>query len=399
MKNTYIVHATRTPIGKFCGMLATVRPDDLLATLFSDFRKKATFDLKEIDDIIVGCANQAGEDNRNIARMSAVLAGIPYEVPAVTVNRLCGSSLDAVIDAASRISSGMADCILVGGVESMTRGPFVISKASTPFGRDAQMFDSSFGWRFENPKMKEMFPLMSMGETAEEVAVLKNISRADQDAFALASHQKAVAAWEAGKFNNEIVPVEVKSKKETKLITRDEGPRADTTLEALAKLPTVFKKNGTVTPGNASPLNDGASCVLIVSESFLKKHNLTPMVEITGGGLAGLHPNIMGLGPVFATQKLCQRFGKKVSDFDVIELNEAFAAQSLACVRELEIDPAKVNLRGGAIALGHPLGSSGARILTTLTHIMRENKGLKEGLASMCIGVGQGVSLSVRNCH
>lgn len=399
MKNTYLVYAKRTPIGKFCGMLAAVRPDDLLATLFSDFKKSATFDLKEIDDIIVGCANQAGEDNRNVARMSAVLAGLPFEVPAVTLNRLCGSSLDAVIDAASRISSGMADCVLVGGVESMTRGPFVISKASTPFGRDAQMFDSSFGWRFENPKMREMFPLMSMGETAEEVAVLKNISRADQDQFALASHQNATKAWDQGLFNNEIVPVEIKTKKEVKLISRDEGPRADTSLEALSKLPTVFKKDGTVTPGNASPLNDGASCVLVVSEAFLKKHNLKPLVEITGGGVAGLHPNIMGLGPVFATQKLCQRFGKKISDFDVVELNEAFAAQSIACVRELEINPDIVNMRGGAIALGHPLGSSGARILTTLTHIMQSNSKLKEGLASMCIGVGQGVSLSVRNCN
>lgn len=398
MKNTYLVYAKRTPIGKFGGALASVRPDDLLAILFKDFASSMDFDLKEISDVIVGCANQAGEDNRNVARMSAVLGGIPYEVPAVTVNRLCGSSLDAVIDASCRISAGLADCVLVGGVESMTRGPFVISKASTPYGRDSQMFDTSFGWRFENPKMKEMFPLMSMGETAEEVATLKNINREDQDKFALTSHQRAVLAWDAGHFKDEVVPVEIIQKKNSHIVDKDEGPRGDTSLEKLAKLGAVFRKGGTVTPGNASSLNDGASCVFVVSEEFLRRHSLKPMVEITGAGVAGLHPNIMGLGPVEATKRLCARFGKKVSDFDVVELNEAFAAQSLGCLRDLEIDPEITNLRGGAIALGHPLGCSGARILTTLTHIMKDNPRFKEGLASMCIGVGQGVSLSVRRC-
>lgn len=398
MKPVYIIHAKRTPIGRLGGKLSHVRVDDMLAHLFKDFSESFDFDMKEIDDVIAGCANQAGEDNRNLARMSALLAGLPYEVPGVTLNRLCASSLDAIIDGWSRIQSTMADCILVGGAESMTRAPLVVSKGSTPFGRDSQMFDTTFGWRFPNAKMKEMFPLYGMGETAEEVAQKLNISREDQDAFALASHQKAVKAWEAGRFDNEVLPIEVKLRKESFTVSKDEGPRADTTLEKMAKLRAVFRKDGTVTAGNSSSMNDGAACVALVSEDFLKRHNLTPLVEITGAGVRGIHPNIMGLGPVESTRKLMDKFGKKISDFDVIELNEAFAVQSLGCVRELEIDPNIVNLNGGAISLGHPLGCSGARITTTLTHIMQNNKSLKEGLASMCVGVGQGVSLSVRNC-
>jgi acetyl-CoA acyltransferase len=398
MKPVYIIHAKRTPIGRLGGKLSHVRVDDMLATLFRDFRESFDFDMKEIDDVITGCANQAGEDNRNLARMSALLAGLPFEVPGVTLNRLCASSLDSIIDGWARIQSGLAECILVGGAESMTRAPLVISKGSTPFGRDSQMFDTTFGWRFPNKQMMELFPLFGMGETAEEVAEKLKISREDQDVFALKSHQKAVAAQESGAFDNEIVPIEVKLRKESFTLSKDEGPRADTSLEKMAKLRAVFRKDGTVTAGNASSMNDGAACVAIVSEDFLKRHNLTPLAEITGAGVRGIHPNIMGLGPVESTKILMNKFGKKISDFDVIELNEAFAAQSLGCIRELGLDEEKVNLNGGAISLGHPLGCSGARITTTLTHIMQKNKGLKEGLASMCVGVGQGVSLSIRNC-
>jgi acetyl-CoA acyltransferase len=398
MKPIYIVHAKRTPIGRIGGLLAPVRPDDLMAHLFRDYKESLTFDPTEIDDVIVGCANQAGEDNRNVGRMSAVLAGLPYSVPGVTLNRLCGSSLDAVISACGRISTGLAECILVGGTESMTRGPLVISKGSTPFGRDSQMFDTTFGWRFPNPKMKEMFPLYGMGETAENIADRYPISREEQDKFALASHQKAVKATESGAFADEILPYTVKLRKKEYTVEKDEGPRADTSLEVLSKLRAVFREGGSVTAGNSSSMNDGAAMVAVVSEEFLKKYNLTPLACITGLGVAGVHPDVMGLGPIEATKKLCAKFGHKTSDFDAIELNEAFAVQALACMQELELDPAKVNQHGGAIALGHPLGCSGARILTTLLGVMKKNPAQKKGLATMCIGVGQGVALSVEKC-
>lgn len=398
MKPIYIVHAKRTPIGRIGGLLAPVRPDDLMAHLFRDYKESLTFDPTEIDDVIVGCANQAGEDNRNVGRMSAVLAGLPYSVPGVTLNRLCGSSLDAVISACGRISTGLAECILVGGTESMTRGPLVISKGSTPFGRDSQMFDTTFGWRFPNPKMKEMFPLYGMGETAENIADRYPISREEQDKFALASHQKAVKATESGAFADEILPYTVKLRKKEYTVEKDEGPRADTSLEVLSKLRAVFREGGSVTAGNSSSMNDGAAMVAVVSEEFLKKHNLKPLACITGLGVAGVHPDVMGLGPIEATKKLCAKFGHKTSDFDAIELNEAFAVQALACMQELELDPTKVNQHGGAIALGHPLGCSGARILTTLLGVMKKNPAQKKGLATMCIGVGQGVALSVEKC-
>lgn len=398
MKNVYIIHAKRTPIGKIGGVLSNVRVDDMLATLFSDFKSTFDFDMREIDDIISGCANQAGEDNRNLSRMSAILAGLPYEVPAMTVNRLCASSLDAIIDGFARISAGLGDCILVGGAESMTRAPYVMSKPSTSYGRDSQMFDSTFGWRFINPKMKEMFPLLGMGETAEEVATKIGISRADQDKFAYNSHLKATKAWEAGLFKKEICPITIKNKKDTVIIDKDECPRSDTTLEKLAALSAVFKKDGSVTAGNSSPMNDGASIVALVSEEFLKRHNLKPLARITGAAVRGIHPNIMGLGPVESTNLLLKKYQKKISDFDVFEFNEAFAAQVLGCIRELKVDESKINLKGGAIALGHPLGGSGARIATTLVHTMNENKNLKNGIATMCIGVGQGVTLSIENC-
>lgn len=398
MKDCYIVHAKRTPIGRIGGKLSHVRPDDMMAELIKDYTSSANYDLKEIDDVIVGCANQAGEDNRNIARMAAVLGGLPYEVPAVTLNRLCASSLDAIIDAASRISSGVGDCFLVGGVESMTRGPLVISKGSSPFGRDSKMYDTTFGWRFPNPKMEVLFPLYGMGETAEEVVDLHKISREDQDAFALSSHQKAVKAWDSGAFKDEVLPIEVRLRKESFTVEKDEGPRADTNMEKLAKLRAAFRKEGSVTAGNSSSMNDGAALVVVVSEDFLKKHNLTPILKITGGATRGVHPNTMGLGPVASTQKLCDRFCMKTTDFDVIELNEAFAGQALGCIKELDLDPGKINMNGGAIALGHPLGCSGARITTTLFHLMKNNTKLRKGLASMCVGVGQGVSLSVESC-
>ena len=397
MKDVFIIHAKRTAIGKLNGLLAPVRVDDLMASLIRDFKSTSTFDLKEIDDVMVGCANQAGEDNRNLGRMAAVLGGLPYEVPANTINRLCGSSLDATIGAVSRISTGVADCILVGGAESMTRAPYALAKADAAYGRNQKIYDTTFGWRFINPEMEKLFPLFGMGETAEEVAELYKISRNEQDQFALSSHQKAAAAHAAGQFKDEILTTEVVLKKSTYTVDKDECIRDNASLDAMAKLKAVFRKNGTVTAGNSSPMNDGASLVVIVSESFLKKNNLTPLLKITGGAVRGVHPNTMGLGPIASTKVLCERFNKKITDFDVIELNEAFAAQSLGCIKEMDLDPSKVNLRGGAISIGHTLGCSGTRILTTLTHIMKDNKNLKQGLATMCVGVGQGVSLSVEN--
>ncbi|MCR9204666.1 MAG: acetyl-CoA C-acyltransferase [Halobacteriovoraceae bacterium] len=398
MKDAYIVHAKRTPIGRLGGLLSPVRVDDMMALLLKDYADSINYDPKEIDDVIVGCANQAGEDNRNVARMASVLAGLPYEVPGVTLNRLCGSSLDAIIGACGRISLGMADCLLVGGAESMTRAPLVISKGSAPFGRDSKMYDTTFGWRFPNPKMEAMFPLYSMGETAENVAEKYKISREEQDAFALGSHQKALQAMNSGAFNDEILPVHVALRKKEYTVEKDEGPRADTDLDKLAKLKPVFRKGGTVTAGNASSMNDGASLVVVVSEDFLKRHKLKPIAKITGMGIRGVHPDVMGLGPIEATKTLCQKYGFKTKDFDVVELNEAFAVQSLACMKDLEIPAEKVNLHGGAIALGHPLGCSGARIMTTLLGVMKTKDSYKSGLATMCIGVGQGVAVSVEKC-
>ena len=399
MKETFIIHAKRTPIGRINGSLSDIRVDDLMSLLIKDFKESINFDPAEIDDVLIGCANQAGEDNRNIARMSLLLGGLPFTVPGTTINRLCGSSLDALMGAVARISSGFGDCMLVGGVEGMTRAPYALSKASSSYGRGQKLYDTSFGWRFSNPKMKEMFPLFSMGETAEEVATLLKIAREDQDQFALRSHQNAVRAINDGLFKDEILPVEIKKRKETTLISQDEGPRSNTSIEKLASLKPVFREGGSVTAGNSSSLNDGASLVAVVSKEFLEKHNLSPLVQVTGAAVKGIHPNTMGLGPVESTKQLCQKFGYSINDFDVIELNEAFSAQSLGCIRELEADPDKINLNGGSIALGHPLGCSGTRILTTLVHIMKKNSQLRKGLATMCIGVGQGISLSVENCN
>lgn len=399
MKRTFIVYAKRTAIGKLGGKLAPVRVDDLLASVLKDVREHLSFDPKLVDDVVIGCANQAGEDNRNVARMATILAGFPMDIPGTTINRLCGSSLDAVIDGHARIQAGIADCLVVGGAESMTRGPYVLAKAQSPYDRDQKMYDTTFGWRFQNPKMEKIFPLLGMGETAEEVAALYKISREEQDQFAYNSHMKAAAAYARGDFADEILPLTVELKKDSYVFDRDECVRADTTLEALAKLKAVFRKDGTVTAGNSSPMNDGASAILMVSEEFLKAHNLTPIMEVTGAAVRGLHPNTMGLGPVEAVKVLMKRYNKKISDFDSIELNEAFAAQSLGCIKGLELDQSKVNLNGGAIAIGHALGSSGTRIVTALAHQMKKNKAIKEGLATMCIGVGQGIAVSFRNCQ
>lgn len=399
MKRTYIVYAKRSAIGKLGGKLAPLRVDDLLGTVLKNVKEHLSFDPLLVDDVVIGCANQAGEDNRNLARMATILAGLPMDIPGTTINRLCGSSLDAVIDGHARIQAGLADCLIVGGAESMTRGPYVFSKAQTPFDRDQKIYDTTFGWRFQNPKMEKLFPLLGMGETAEEVALLHKLSREEQDQFAFNSHMKAAAAYERGDFKDEILPVNVELKKDSYVFDRDECVRPDTTLSALEKLKPVFRKEGTVTAGNSSPMNDGASAILMVSEEFLKAHKLTPIMEVTGAAVRGLHPNIMGLGPVEAVKVLMKRFNKKVSVFDSIELNEAFAAQSLGCIKGLELDPSKVNMNGGAIAIGHALGSSGTRIVTTLAHQMKKNKAIKEGLATMCIGVGQGIAVSFRNCQ
>ena len=396
MRKSFIVYAKRTPVGKIGGVLSRVRVDDMAALLIGDCMKTLAFDPNEIDDVILGCANQAGEDNRNLARMAVLLGGLPEGVPGVTLNRLCGSGLDAVIDAVGRISMGLGDCFLAGGAESMTRAPWVVSKGSSPFGRDSRMYDTTFGWRFPNPKMKDLFPLYSMGETAEEINKDYTIPRSRQDAFALLSHQRALRAWNGGDFDDEVVAVAVVGpKKADVLVDRDEGLREDTSLEKLAALKPVFREGGTVTAGNSSSMNDGAALVAVVSGDFLARHRLEALAEITGAGVGGLHPNRMGLGPVGATKNLLARYGKKMDDFGAVELNEAFAVQSLACMDELELDERRVNLNGGAIAIGHPLGCSGARILTTLVHILRK-KHLEEGLATMCVGVGQGVALSIR---
>lgn len=394
MNNVYITYAKRTPIGKLMGSLKTVRPDDLLAYLLQDLAAKINFDLTEIDDVIIGCANQAGEDNRNIARMSLLLANYPFDVPGVTINRLCASSLEALVDAYAKIQCGLNDCLIVGGVESMTRAPYVLSKSESEFDRGQKMYDTTFGWRFPNTNMEKRFPLLGMGETAEEVARLHQISRLEQDEFALNSHQKAIAARLAGLTEQEIVPLSLKIKKQEILISLDECPRDTTTLEALSKLPAAFRKDGTVSAGNSSPMNDGAALLMVVSEAFLKRHNLTPVMRITGAAARGTNPNTMGLGPVHAVNKLCTKFKMKISDFDSIELNEAFSAQVLGCAKELDLDLTKVNRRGGAIALGHPLGASGARIVTTLFHQMKNDPSIQKGLATMCIGVGQGLAVS-----
>ncbi len=394
MNEVFIVEPLRTPVGRYGGSLASVRPDDMAAHVIKNLVERTGMPGGEIDDVILGCANQAGEDNRNIARMAALLAGLPQSVPGVTVNRLCSSSLEAVIQAARAIRAGEGEVFVAGGVESMSRAPYSIPKNATGktlFG-NLTAYDTALGWRYPNPAMKEMFPLEAMGETAENVAERWAISREAQDEFALASHQKAVAAQQAGVFNDEIVPVVIPQRKGDPIVVdRDEQPRSDTSLEKLAKLRPAFRKDGSVTAGNASSLNDGAAAMLVVSRRALEEFNLTPVARYVSSGAVGVDPRIMGIGPVTATQLALQRAGLKVADLQRMELNEAFAAQSLACINQLGIDPSLVNIYGGAIAIGHPLGMSGGRLVGTLTRSMQRD-GLRYAAAALCIGVGQGLA-------
>lgn len=393
MKTTYIIDAIRTPFGNFGGALATTRVDDLGALVIKTLMDRNPNVPKEaIEDVIMGCANQAGEDNRNVARMSLLLAGLPYTVPGETVNRLCASGMSAIINASRVIQLGDADVMLAGGVENMTRGPWVISKASKPFGRDAQMFDSSFGWRFVNKKLDAMYGTEGMGYTAENLAEMYNISRENQDKFALNSQQKAAKAQAEGRFDLEIVSVEIPQRKKDPIIfSKDEFIKANSSLEVLGKLRTAFKKEGTVTAGNASGLNDGAAAMLLASENAVKKYNLKPTAKIVSSAVVGVEPRIMGIGPVKASKKALAKAELSIDDMDIIELNEAFSAQSLACIREMGLkdDDARINPNGGAIALGHPLGVSGMRIVQTAAlELQKQNK--RYALCTMCIGVGQG---------
>ncbi len=396
LREVFLVDAVRTPIARFRGALASIRADDLATHVLLALAKRNPALIEKLDQVTFGATNQAGEDNRDVARMAVLLAGLPYEIPAVTVNRLCGSGLEAVCDAVRRVATADADVAIAGGVESMTRAPFVFSKTEEAFARTPpKVFDTTLGWRFENPKMAERFPLISMGETAEEVAAKWKIGREEQDAFAVSSQKKAAAAVAAGAFDREIVPVAVPQKKGAPILfAKDESPRGDTTLEALAKLPPSFRNPGTVTAGNSSPLNDGASAVLVVSEDVVRAHGLEPLARVVSTATAGVHPNVMGEGPIPAGTKALARSGFSAKDLDLVELNEAFAVQALACIKGLGLDPERVNVNGGAIALGHPIGSSGARILGTLLWSMKA-RGAKRGMAALCIGVGQGIAMVV----
>ncbi|HEY3243890.1 MAG TPA: acetyl-CoA C-acyltransferase [Phycisphaerae bacterium] len=397
MRRAVIVQAVRTPIGRYGGVLARVRPDDLAALVIRTLVERSGIDPRLIEDVYLGAANQAGEDNRNVARMAALLAGLPDTVPGATVNRLCASGLEAINIAARMIEAGHGDVMIAGGVESMSRAPFVMAKPEEPFSRTPEVYDTTIGWRFTNPKLAKMYHPFSMGETAENVARRYAISREAQDRFAYESQMKCKAAMESGRFRDEIVPVDVPSKGgkgEPILVEHDEHPRPDITLEALAKLKPAFAADGTVTAGNSSGINDGAAAVLLVDSKTAEKLGLTPLALVGPSATAGVDPACMGLGPIPATRKVLARAGLKVSDVDIIELNEAFASQALACIRDLELDPAKVNVNGGAIALGHPLGCSGARLIVTLVHELRR-RNAKRGLATLCVGVGQGVSTIV----
>ena len=398
MPDAYLCDGIRTPIGRYNGALAKVRTDDLAAlTLKALLARHEKLDPKAIDEVILGCANQAGEDNRNVSRMAVLLAGLPDTVPGVTVNRLCASGLDAVGQAARAIIAGQADLVLAGGVESMTRAPFVMGKAETAFSRSARIEDTTIGWRFINPAMAKVYGVDSMPETGENVAADFQISRADQDAFGLRSQQRAAAAQAQGFFKDEIAPVTVPGDKAGPVIVeKDEHPRADTTLEALAKLKPVVRESGTVTAGNAAGVNDGAAALIIASEDAAKRHGLTPRVKILGYATAGVPPRVMGMGPVPATQKLLSKTGLALNQFDIIELNEAFAAQALAVLRQLGLpdDAGHVNPNGGAIALGHPLGASGARLALTAMRALEERQG-RYALVTLCVGVGQGAALAM----
>jgi 3-oxoadipyl-CoA thiolase len=391
LEEAVLVATARTPMGRYGGQLKDVRPDDLAATAIREAVSRAGIQPGEVDDVIFGCANQAGEDNRNVARMGLLLAGLPVEVPGQTVNRLCGSGMQATISAAREIQSGGARVMVAGGVESMTRAPWVMAKPGAPYARGPQTaYDTALGWRLVNSKMAEMYGTLQMGETAERVAAKYEVDREAQDEFALRSHRNAVAAQQAGRFGPEIVPVQVPQRMgEPLLLTQDEGPRADSSLEALAGLRAAFQKDGTVTAGNSSPLNDGAAALVLMSAEEARKRGLEPMARFVAAAAAGVHPDYMGIGPVPATQRALDAAGIRTEDVDLVELNEAFAAQSIACMRLLGLPEDRVNVNGGAIALGHPLGCSGARLVGTLVLEM-QRRDARYGLATMCIGVGQG---------
>jgi len=393
METVYVVDAVRSAIGRYGGALSTIRPDDLLAEMIiALIRRNEKIDVNEIEDVIAGDANQAGEDNRNVARMAALLAGLPVSVAGNTVNRLCASGLQAIMDASRAIMVGDGNVFLAGGVESMTRAPFVMAKSEGAFSRKTDVYDSTIGWRFPNKKLTEKYYPYSMGETAENVAKQWNISREAQDEFAFQSQQKYFDALAAGKWKDEIIPVEITPNKTDKIIFEiDEHPRKSS-LEKLSQLRPAFVKDGTVTAGNSSGINDGAAMLMLVNETTLKKYDLKPMAKVVSMAVAGVDPAIMGIGPVAATKKALSRAGLKVSDLDLVELNEAFASQSIACIEELNMDLNKVNVNGGSIALGHPLGCSGARIATTLLHEMQK-RDVRFGLATMCVGVGQGAAM------
>ena len=392
MKPVFIIDVVRTPIGKYGGALSTIRPDDLLAHVIKALlQRNPSIDVQAIEDVIAGDANQAGEDNRDVARMAALLAGLPVTVAGNTVNRLCASGLQAIMDAARQVMCGDAELIIAGGVESMTRAPFVMPKATAGFQRSPEIYDTTLGWRFTNTKLAEMYHPFSMGETAENVATQWKIGREEQDEFALFSQQKYFAAKAADKWADEMAAIEFNEKGLISWFVNDEHPR-QTSLEKLAALKPAFAKTGTVTAGNSAGINDGSAAMLLASEEAVKKYNLTPLAKIVSMGVAGVEPSIMGIGPVPATQKALKRAGLKISDLDLIELNEAFASQSIACINDLELDCNKVNVNGGSIAIGHPLGCSGVRISATLVHEMKR-RNAKYGLATMCVGVGQGAAI------
>jgi acetyl-CoA acyltransferase len=398
MTDAFICDAVRTPIGRYGGTLASVRADDLAALpIKALLARNPSLDPAAIDEVLLGCANQAGEDNRNVARMAALLAGLPVSVPGATINRLCGSGLDAVLTAARAIKAAEAGLIVAGGIESMSRAPFVMPKADSAFSRNAEVFDTTIGWRFVNPALKQQYGTDSMPETGENVAADYQVSREDQDKFALRSQQRTAAAYARGFFETELIPVEIPQRKGKPLVvSRDEHPRPETTLEQLAKLPTPFRANGSVTAGNASGVNDGACALVIASEQVARRFGLTPRARIVTGAATGVEPRIMGMGPVPATRKALERAKLDIKQLDTIELNEAFASQSLAVLRELGLpdDAPQVNANGGAIALGHPLGMSGARLATTATSQLQATKG-RYALCTMCIGVGQGIALII----
>jgi 3-oxoadipyl-CoA thiolase len=393
LREAWIIEAVRTPVGRYGGALASVRPDDLAAVVIRAVVDRSGIDATLIEDVILGCANQAGEDNRNVARMALLLAGLPVEVGGLTVNRLCGSGLQAINSAAHAIAVGDGDVFICGGVESMTRAPYVMAKPEAAWDRGPrELQDTTLGWRFLNPRLAKLHYPYSMGETAENVAERWEVGRELQDAFALASQQKAVAAIEAGRFDSQIVPITVPQRKgEPVVVARDEHPRADSSAEGLARLRPAFRESGTVTAGNSSGINDGASAVLLVEAARARDLGLKPIARMVSTAVAGVDPAVMGVGPVPATRKALERAGISVADLDLIELNEAFASQSIVCINELGLDPDKVNVNGGAIALGHPLGMSGGRLITMLTHELRRTGG-RYGLATMCIGVGQGIA-------